>query len=445
MKDKVHFLNQKITHFLEETIWEVDKKYPFWKEVFYYLFRLCYLVLRGITKNKSAIRATALAYETLLAIVPLIAVMLAIFKAFGGLAQIEERLKPFIVSNLAAGTGEVVQKYLLEFTEKIHAGLGVVGFAFLILTVIWLLSTIEAAFNDIWGVQKSRSFLKRFSSYWTIVTIGPIFIAFSVGLTTALQTSPLIQPYLSYSFMRGFLTFLPHLVIWAMFTLVYIYIPNTHVRFRSALIGGILAGTLWELTRYGYTIYATHTETYKSIYGSLGTLPLFLIWLYLSWAIVLIGAEISFADQNIQTYGQEVKTIQISQKFKETLALYLIASIYERYSLGLGSVTSKDLTDQFKLPVRLINEVLFLLSKTGILLETGDEERYYCPAKPIDSMTVKTVLDDLRSWGESPSKFEPVKYAGTIEKVLEEMNQAGEKISQSKNFKEIISKSKSSS
>lgn len=422
---KILSYNKKVTSFFDETIWDMDKKYPLWKEIYFYFLRLFYLVFRGITKNKSAIRATALAYETLLAIVPLIAVMLAIFKAFGGLSKIEAKVKTFILNNLATGTGEVVQKYLLEFIEKIHTGMGIIGFTFLVLTVLWLLSTIETAFDDIWGVQKRRSLLKRFTAYWTTLTLGPIFVALSIGLMGTLEVQPI-------------LTFLPHVMTWVVFTLVYSYLPNTRVSFRSAIIGGILAGSLWEFSRYGYTIYATHAETYKSIYGSLGALPIFLIWLYLSWIIVLIGAEISFADQNIKTYGQEVKASVASQKFKARLSLAVTAFVCKAYEEGEGCVTTRQLIDHFKISIRLMNEILSDLSRASILLETGEEERYYCPARSPELMTIKNVLDGITSLGETPSKF-PMDYA--LEKILKEMDEALEKISESTNFKDIILKS----
>ncbi len=425
-KDMAH----KLAVFFEETIWDFDTDVPWWKDVFFYASRLCYLVVRGITKNKSAIRATALAYTTLLSIVPLIAVMLAFFKAFGGLSKVESILEPVILNNLTTGSGETVKKYLVEFTSNLHAGaLGIVGFIFLILTVIGLLSTIEAAFNDIWGVRQSRTWIKRFNAYWTIVTLGPLFVAFSIGLTASFQSSTFVKAYLSTGLLQYFLMVAPYLFTWVTFTLLYAYIPNTRVRFRSALLGGVFAGTLWEIAKYGYTVYAAQSTTYATIYGSLSALPVFLVWLYVTWLIVLIGAEVAFADQNSKTYRQEAHSPNVSQKFKEFLALNIVSLVCEKYHVGEGAVTGRQVSDFFKVPVRLSNELLFNLSRAAILLETGEEERYYCPAKPIDQIYIKDVIESLRSMGEEIPRFTPTKYMRGMEHLLKDSN---------KSFRDII-------
>ena len=287
---------EKIYYFFENSIWE--EKHPLWQEPLIWIARLIYLFIHGMTKNKLTIRATALAYTTLLSIVPVIAVMLSFFKAFGGMSKIEAQIRPFILNNLSTGSGEIVQKYLLTFTEKLHAGtLGLVSFALLLLTVFGLLSTIEGAFNDIGGVEKGRALIHRFNAYWTLMTIGPLFMAFSVGVTSSLH---------AYSYpIQMFLKVLPTLLTWILFTMLYAFIPNTHVRFRSAFLGGVLAGSGWQFAKYAYTIYVAKADTYSTIYGSLAALPIFLVWLYVTWLIVLMGAEISFADQNIKTYREK--------------------------------------------------------------------------------------------------------------------------------------------
>lgn len=439
-KKNIITYTKKAYYFFEETIWDMDQKHALWKEVIFYLSRLGYLVVRGVTKNKSMVRATELAYTTLLSIVPLIAVMLAFAKAFGGLAKITESIQPLIVNNLAIGSGEVVKKYLMEFTQNLNAGtLGVVGFIFLILTAVGLLSTIETAFNEVWGVKTQRSWFRRFNSYWTILTVGPIFVAFSIGITASLQSSHFVQNYLQSDLTRFVIKAAPYVLTWVAFTMLYLYMPNTRVRFRSALLGGVLAGTLWEFAKYGYTVYSASSNTYSTIYGSLGALPVFLIWLYLAWIIVLIGAEISFAQQNIKTYREERRTTNVSQNFKEFLALDLVAFICESFNQGKGAVTLTQIIEKFKIPIRLANEVLFNLTSAKILLETGETERYYCPAKPLQDITVKNVLDSLRSIGAAPPKFQATKHVKYIQKVLQEVDQAVYKVSGEKNFKEIVS------
>ena len=245
-----------------------------------------------------------------------------------------------------------------------------IGVGFLVLTVTGLLSTIEAAFNDIWGVKKQRSYMRRMMAYWSLVTIGPLFVAVSIGATASLQSSQFVQAYiLGNPMLKIALKLTPYLMTWILFTMLYSFMPNTRVRFRSALIGGVLAGTLWEFAKYGYTVYTASSVQYNAIYGSLGALPIFLIWLYLTWVIVLIGGEVSFADQNIKTYRDERRTAGISQEFKEFLALNIIAYICSQYDQEKGAVTASQIGNEFNIPIRLVREVLYNLYATAILLE----------------------------------------------------------------------------
>jgi len=431
----------KVQLFFEEKIWDLQQDLPWWQDLGFGACRFIYLVLTGITKNKTVVRATALAYTTLLSIVPLIAVIMAFFKAFGGFSKVQASLEPFILGNLATGSGKIVQKYLLEFTQNLHAGaLGVVGMTFLILTVVGLLSTIESAFNDIWGIKKKRSFIRRLTSYWTFVTVGPILVVVSLGATASLQSSYFLKTYLlNNDLMRLTFKCAPYGITWLLFTMLYVFMPNTKVRLRSALLGGVLAGTLWELAKYGYTVYVAGSIKYSAIYGSLGALPVFLIWLYLTWVIVLIGAEVGFAHQNIMTYREERRTADVSEGFKEFLALNVTAYICNHYVQQKGPVSAQTLRDVFKIPVRLIHEVLFKLCSAGIILEMGDEEHYYSPARPLDQITVKQVLEGLRSVGGKPPSMRVSRYEQYFKKALSDIDSAIEKASGRKNFKEIVS------
>ncbi len=437
MKPKRAF--QDIRSFFEETIWNMDQKLPKWKELFYYFFRLGSLVTIGIVKNRSAARAMALSYTTLLSLVPLLAVMMAFLKAFGGIDKITAAVEPFILKNLATGSGEIIQKYLAQFAQNIHAGaLGIVGIGFLILIVVGLLSSIETAFNDIWGVRTKRSWFRRFNAYWAMVTIGPIFIAVSLGVTASLQSSHFVRTYLiEQEWISFFFKAAPYIMTPLLFTMLYAFMPNTKVKFRSALLGGILAGVLWEFAKVGYTIYVTQGVDYNSVYGSLSVLPVFLIWLYLTWIIVLVGAELAFADQHIKTYREERISARVSSEFKEFLALNFVACICDAYQREKGGVTSQRLTEVFQIPIRLINDILFNLCQAGILLEVGEEEHYYCPAKPMEKVTVKDVLLSLRSLG-GKLRFEETAYTEYMTKIVREVEQSIEKGAGQKNFKEIV-------
>ncbi|MDO8462486.1 MAG: YhjD/YihY/BrkB family envelope integrity protein, partial [Deltaproteobacteria bacterium] len=209
-----------------------------------------------------------------------------------------------------AGTGDTAVTYLDQFIENFQAGaVGLIGFLLLILSTISVLTTIEQVLNNIWGVPKSRTFIRRFTSYWTIITIGPVLLGISLSVTGALQNNKLINDILALSGAQKFLiSKIPWLTTYCLFTALYLIMPNTKVRFRSAILGGVIGGSLWEIAKYGYTLYATQVVSNYKVYGSLGMVPIFLVWIYYTWLVVLIAAQIAYADQNVHSFGREKKS-----------------------------------------------------------------------------------------------------------------------------------------
>lgn len=292
----------RLKTFFSETLWEIDvQSLRWWRRLGLHLGRLAFLVVRGYRENQLQMRATALAYTTLLSLVPFLAVTFSLFKAFGGLGKAMAPIKNFILSNLATGTGHEVVRTLDRFIENFRSGaVGLIGFLLLVVSVVSVLATIEKFFNDIWGVRQSRSFARRFTSYWTFVTIGPILLGISLTVTGALQSSKLVNQILLLSGAEKFLiSKIPWLTTWALFSALYLMMPNTKVKVRAAVIGGIIGGTLWEVAKYGYTLYATRVVSHSKVYGSLGMIPIFLVWIYYTWLVVLIGAQLTCAIQNV--------------------------------------------------------------------------------------------------------------------------------------------------
>ncbi len=292
----------QVKTFFTTTLWEIDTlTLSRWRRFALYLARIGAVMVQGYQKNRLPIRATALAYTTLLSIVPFLAVAFSLFQAFGGLDKSMEPIQRFILSNLTTGTGSDAVNYLNQFIENFRGGVvGLIGFVLLILSVVGLLSSVESAFNDIWGIASSRAFIRRFTTYWTLISIGPVFLGTSLSVTGALQSNQLVTQILSLSGGEKFLIGkIPWLITWGMFTALYLIMPNSRVKFRSALLGGIVGGTFWEIAKYGYTIYATQVVSHYKVYGSLGMVPIFLIWIYYTWLAVLLGAQLTYADQHV--------------------------------------------------------------------------------------------------------------------------------------------------
>ncbi len=312
---------------------------------------------------------------------------------------------------------------LLENTKGgVIAGVGVV---FIFWTVIKMIGNIETSFNDIWGVKKSRSIGRKFSDYLSIMLLSPllftmsssinVFIASQVKLIT--QKIALLGTVSSLIFAG--LKLLPYCFIWILFTFLYIFMPNTKVTFKAGIIAGIISGTTYQLVQWGYINFQIGVAKYNAIYGSFAALPLFLIWLQISWLVVLFGAEITFAHQNVETYEFESDSLQISNSFKTLLSLRITHLLVHNFYEGEKPATAAQISQALKIPIRLVRQILYELTDSGILSETRDEGNgfiAYQPAKSIDKLTVKYIIDALDKRGTNTV---PVAESSELKKLAE--------------------------
>ncbi len=241
--------------------------------------------------------AASLAYTTLLSIVPLMAVMLNVFTAFPAFKALEKDIREFVFSNFMPATGEMVDHYLQTFTQH-TSQLTAVGAGALIVTALMMLRTIDTSLNRIWRAQRSTSFLRNFIVYWAILTLGPFLVGVGIVLTSYLMSLPWLG--VDKTMRQSFLVWLPFLSTGIAFTLLYLLIPNRRVPWHSALMGGIFAALLFEFSKRGFALYVTHSEVYQTIYGAMATIPIFLLWIYLSWVLILLGAEVTYCLSNFK-------------------------------------------------------------------------------------------------------------------------------------------------
>lgn len=254
--------------------------------------RFVRLLLSRIDPDLLLPGAAALTFTTLLALVPLMTVMLAIFSAFPVGDRIVEQLQAFVFSNFLPASGEVIYQYLNHFSENASRMTGP-GLLFLFVAALLLMANIERAFNRIWRVEQRRRPLSRFLAYWATLTLGPLLIGISVAVTSYLVSTP--QLVGAASWLGGgelLFTLMPMAASAVAFSLLYLVVPNHQVPLRHALASGILAALLFELSKRLFAYYITQFPTYEAIYGALAALPIFLLWLYLAWAITLLGAEV---------------------------------------------------------------------------------------------------------------------------------------------------------
>ena len=395
---------QNVGNFLKTGIWRIRaSRLPAKKSFMIRQLRMLLLSLRGFQDDQCQLRASALTFYSLLSVVPILAMAFGIAKGFG----FEQRLEKQILQSFPDQQEVALRiiEFARSFLEKTQGGLiAGVGVALLFWTVIKVLGNIEKSFNDIWGIKTGRSLGRKFSDYLSLMLIAPLLFVMSSSMTvlvtshvTAItQEIALLGAFSSIIF--TLLKLLPYVVIWVLFTFLYVLMPNTKVRFRSALVGGILAGTVYQLVQWAYIKFQIGVSSYGAIYGSFAALPLFLIWMQISWFIVLFGAEISFAEQNVETYEFEPDCLSVSHAFKRLVALRITHLCVRNFQSNLKPWGAEEIANSLELPIRLIREILFELTASGILSEVrlDDEDAFgYQPGQAVENLTLKEVMEQL--------------------------------------------------
>jgi len=369
--------------------------------------RIYLLAIKGFYEDKCQLRASALTFYSILSVVPMLAMAFGIAKGF----DLDDKLENQLVENLS-GQQEVLN-FLIDFANKmlentkgsLIAGL---GFVILFWSVIKMLSNIEESFNDVWQIKKARTWGRKFSDYTAIMIFAPILLIGSSAGTVFIKTMikdftagntllEAVGPYLTF-----LINLAPFFLVWVLFTMLYTFMPNTHVKFKSGLIAGIIAGTIYQLFQVLYIEFQGMVTTYNAVYGSFAALPLFLIWLQLSWLVVLFGAEISFAEQNVENYEYEAETTEISYAYKRLLTLYILHLIVHNFKQGQDALHSQEISHRLEMPIRLVRDILFDMTTAGLiseLLTDTDKQMAYQPAFDINEMTLNNVIDALEKTG----------------------------------------------
>ena len=282
----------------------------------------------------------------------------------------------------------------------------------LVFVAIRMLANIEATFNDIWGVTRGRNWLWRIVLYWTTITLGPLLLVGALGLAGGphLQTAENLVTQMP--FIGGLIfQFLPLVVLWLTFALIYLLVPNTKVRFGAALVGGIVGGSLWHLNNVFGFLYVSRVVTNSKIYGSLGLVPVFMVGLYFSWLILLFGAQVAYAFQNRKAYLQDKLVENVNQRGREFIALRLMTCIGQRFQRGEPPVTLQEISAELGIPTKLAQQVLQTLLAARLVTEIAGAEAAYVPARPLDAINAHHILHAMRTGGgQEPSlRDEPVR------------------------------------
>jgi len=388
--------------FLAQDVWSVDlDKLPRLQALAYKLLRVVYLTTHNFFEDKCLFRASALTYITALGLVPLLALVFSVAK---GLGLYENHLKPKILALGEPGTeglNEVISSLfgLVESTDL--RGLGLPALAVLMLAVVKLLGTIESSFNDIWGVHKSRTLVRKFSDYLAMVIIVPIFLATAIGVTSAAETEQVIT-FLKEKLRLGWLieSLAGLTSVFSMsvaFTFLFMALPNTRTRFTSALLGGILAGVLWQTAFTLHLRFQLGVANYNAIYSGFAVIPIFLAWVHVSWVIVLLGAETAFAHQSEPAYRQIAQSRPSDHAFREIVALRAMVRIAAAFLKGKQPLTAAGIAAQLGVPPRPVEDVLGVLVDRPLLAAAeGAREDCFVPAIDLEQVTIQRSLDALK-------------------------------------------------
>jgi membrane protein len=396
---------QKYWDLLNGFVWDVDLRSlrgP--RRFLIQTLRFVYVLVRDLWRGDLNLRAMSLVYSTLLSVVPLLAVSFSMLKGFGVHNQFEPYLYRFLEP--LGPKGVEVGDSIIEFVENIRVGvLGAVGLGLLIYTVVSLLQKIEAAFNHVWQIDNLRSLGQRFSNYLSVVLIGPVLVFTALGITASLMSTAFYERVVAVepfgSLMEGATKLAPYFLVWVAFTFVYVFVPNTRVRLRSAAVGGLVAGIAWQTTGWAFAAFVASSARYPAIYSSLAILILLLIWLYLNWFIILLGAQISFYFQNPQYVTMKPVRLVLSNRLKERLALGVMFLVGHHHYHSREPWNLETLVDHLQLPNEPVHQLLLLLLHHGYLEETASEPPAYLPARALETIQVRDLLDSVRQAGES--------------------------------------------
>ena len=369
--------------------------------------RIILLAARGFSNDKVQLRASALTFYSILSVIPVAAIAFAIAKGFG-LDQNLEQIINEEFSTYQEVLNPVLQKARSAIDETRGGYIAGVGMVILFWSVMSLLHHIENSFNHIWQIKSSRPWHRKFTDYLTIMIIAPVFIILSSSITIFINTeladfmsrAPILEffkPIISFLF-----RFAPFFITWLTLTILFIVMPNAKVKFVPALISAVVAGTSLQVLQWVYIDLQYGITKLSAIYGSFAAVPLFIIWLQSSWIIVLLGAELSFANQNVSRYEFESAALNVSNYQKRALVLMILQMIIRNFLVGKKPISAEHIGATLKIPVRLAREILQDLSNVNlvsIIHENEHKERLYQPALDINKLTVSYVFSRLDKKG----------------------------------------------
>lgn len=370
--------------------------------------RFWVMVGQNFVRNRCPIRASALAYSTLLSLVPLLAVVAGILT--GVLKSDQNRIRSYInqlLENIVpqlmlnqdfAATKDTVMEKILEWIGNVHSGiLGTTGTITLLVIILFMLARVEETFNDIWGVARGRSWYARMVNYWAAISLGPVVVFTAIGFTTILRIEQ-IKVWLAHMpFLSWLAGLAPVPILCGACALFYALMPNTKVQWKAAFVGGLTAGILWHLNNtLGVVLVSGAVSRDQKIFAGFAVLPVFMVGLYFFWMLLLFGAQVAYTYQNRASYLAARQVDRVHQEGREFVALRVMIEVARAFARGTNAPTNAALAEVVEVPSALVGQILRVLQKARLIIEVNQGDTGFAPARPLEAICVADVLQAMR-------------------------------------------------
>lgn len=401
------------------------------------VLRYLYAIVRDFFSGQLTMRAMSLVYTTLLSIVPLLAFSFSLLKGFG----IHKKLEPALLTMLeplGPRSAEITTN-LIELVDNVRGDwLATFGLAFLFFTVITMIQKIEESFNFVWQVDKPRSFAQRFTEYISVLLVGPVLMVAAMGAIASISNTSLVQqvadiePFGYWLVLLG--KSLPYLMVIVVFTFVYSFIPNTKVNLSSALVGGITAGAIWATLSMFFASTVAASPTRLAIYAGFAIGIVVLIWLYLNWIILLVGAQLSFYVQNPEYLRSGRARVDLPNRERELLALLTMEMIGRDFLEGKPGPLVDQLAPSMGLPATVLAPILQQLESAGLLRAT--EDQHAIPGRSLDRITLQDIINSVRNYPVDSHPSHPD--MNRLRGLLDSMDQAIDSALQGQTLRDLV-------
>ncbi|MCL2098631.1 MAG: YihY/virulence factor BrkB family protein [Bacteroidales bacterium] len=427
MKKKIFFYYKKAFRFVTRDVWNADAhKYNRPSAFLIRQLRIFLITLRGAKEDKVALHSAALTFYTLMALVPIVAMIFALAKGFGISEQLQQ-----VLWNAFPEQDEMIEQLTVFAENAINntksGWLGSLGIVFLLWSVIKVMNRIEMSFNNVWQVKRARSWARKFTDYLAVLIVTPFFfvVSSSISLSIRYKVGGWFEgvPLLEHA-SHLFGTLMPFVLVYIMLTVLYVVIPNTKVKVLPALWGAIFAGTLFQLTQNLYIYTQLSVSKYSAIYGAFAALPLLFLLVNISWQLVLLGAELSFAYQNAERYRYEMTAERISTYQRKLAALVIMQEIARNFVNNKTPYTNSELSERLDLPYRLVSNTINELQQcrfvTEVVLDKKERDSAYHPAFDVHKLTVGMVVHSIDDLGQSPMSKSATEDMAAFSRILSE-------------------------